>query len=129
MCDAEFRRSRVDCTGTDKYGGNRCNSVSCGLGATNGEFLAGSAAALGVVKRKGCGKLRHVRVGQLWIQEKESIGELGYKKVKGEANPADAGTKYLSESKMVQFMETVLQEPVGGRAETSLKVAGNEKGR
>ena len=89
--------------------------------------MADSAAALGVVKRKGCGKLRHVRVGQLWIQEKESTGELGYKKVKGEANPADAGTKYLSESKMCQFMETVLQEPVGGRAETSLKVAGSER--
>ena len=92
-----------------------------------GEILADSAAALGVVKRKGCGKLRHVKVGQLWIQEKESTGELGYKKVKGDLNPADAGTKYLSESKMGHFMETVLQEPVGGRAETSLRVAGEEK--
>ena len=27
-----------------------------------GEILADSAAALGVVKRKGCGKLRHVKV-------------------------------------------------------------------
>ena len=92
-----------------------------------GAILADSAAALGVVKRKGCGKLRHVKVGQLWIQEKESTGELGYKKVKGDLNPADAGTKYLSESKMGHFMETVLQEPVGGRAETSLRVAGEEK--
>ena len=89
-----------------------------------GEILADSAAALGVVNRKGCGKLRHVKVGQLWIQEKESTGELGYKKVKGELNPADAGTKYLSEAKMRYFMETVLQEPVAGRAEVSLKVAG-----
>ena len=92
-----------------------------------GEFLADSAGALGVVKRKGCGKVRHVKVGQLWIQEKESTSELGYKKVKGELNPADAGTKYLSEHKMRYFMETVLQEPVPGRAEVSLKVAGEGK--
>ena len=49
--------------------------------------------------------------------------------MRGEFNPADAGTKYLSEVKMTRFMDTVLQEPVTGRAETSLKVAGGEKKR
>ena len=28
-----------------------------------------SSAAIGVVNRRGCGKLRHVRVGMLWVQE------------------------------------------------------------
>ena len=28
-----------------------------------------SSAALAVVNRKGCGKVRHARVGQLWVQE------------------------------------------------------------
>ena len=32
-----------------------------------GEVLVDSAAALGTVRRKGCGKLRHVRVGNLWV--------------------------------------------------------------
>ena len=35
-----------------------------------GEIYVDSTAALGVVARKGAGKLRHVRVGQLCIQEK-----------------------------------------------------------
>ena len=39
-----------------------------GLGrSTNAEVMVDSSAALSVVGRKGCGKLRHVRVGQLWV--------------------------------------------------------------
>ena len=48
-----------------------------------GEVLVDSSAALGVVGRKGAGKLRHVRVGQLWVQEKAESGQLKYRKVKG----------------------------------------------
>lgn len=32
-----------------------------------GDVLVDASAALGVVNRKGSGKLRHVRVGQLWV--------------------------------------------------------------
>ena len=31
------------------------------------DIYVDSTAALGVVARKGAGKLRHVRVGQLWV--------------------------------------------------------------
>ena len=41
-----------------------------------GEVYVDSSAAMGVVARRGAGKLRHVRVGQLWIQEKAERGEL-----------------------------------------------------
>ena len=40
-----------------------------------GEIFVDSTAALGVVARKGAGKLRHVRVGMLWIQERAETGE------------------------------------------------------
>ena len=69
-------------------------------------------------------KFRRARIGHLWVQEKESTGELEYRKVKGESNPADAGTKYLPEHKMLQFMEAVLQTSVTGRAQESLNVQG-----
>ena len=48
----------------------------------SGEVWNASSAAFGVVARKGAGRLRHVRVGQLWIQQKAEEGELLYKKVK-----------------------------------------------
>ena len=87
-----------------------------------GDVMVDSAAALGVVRRKGCGKLRHVRVGELWVQEKQETGELGFKKVDGKENPADAGTKYLSEDKMEKYMGMALQASVEGRAESSLRI-------
>ena len=43
-----------------------------------------SSAALAVVARKGCRKLRHVRVGQLWVQEVAETEEMKFKKVYGE---------------------------------------------
>ena len=58
-----------------------------------GEVLVDSTAALGMVKRRGCGKLRHVRVGDLWIQAKQEEGDLQFSNVKGEDNPADVGTR------------------------------------
>ena len=88
-----------------------------------GEALVDSSAALGVVKRKGCGKLRHVRVGKLWIQEKEETGELKYNKVRGLANPADMGTKHLNERKIRQYMKDIGQTELEGRAQESLKIA------
>ena len=72
--------------------------------------------------RKGCGKLRHVRVGNLWVQGKQETGELKYKKVGGLENPADLGTKYLNEKKMEQYMKDVGQRSLEGRARGSLMI-------
>ena len=57
------------------------------------EIFVDSSAALGVVARKGCGKLRHVRVGQLWIQQLAEDEEVAYRKIQGENDPADLFTK------------------------------------
>ena len=58
-----------------------------GLGRkVSGEVFVDSSAALAVVNRKGCGKLRHVRVGQLWVQQLAEEEEMSFKKVWGEEN-------------------------------------------
>ena len=41
-----------------------------------GRVYADSTAALAIAKRKGCGKLRHINIGELWIQEKVQQNEL-----------------------------------------------------
>ena len=79
-----------------------------------------STAALGVVARKGAGKLRHVRVGQLWIQEKSETGELRYRKVKGIENPADACTKSLPAVDLKRYVTMAGIELRDRRADTSL---------
>ena len=46
--------------------------------------------------RNGNGKLRHVRVGHLWVQQVAADGGLKYHKVNGEENPSDACTKHFA---------------------------------
>ena len=87
-----------------------------------GDVYVDSAAALGVVKRKGAGKLRHVRVGQLWVQQKSEDGELGYKKIKGSENPADLLTKPLVSSDVQRYTAALGFETRDGRADKSLRV-------
>ena len=79
-----------------------------------------SSAALAVVERKGNGKLRHVRVGHLWIQERAESEEISCHKVRGEANPADLMTKYLTPSRVTTLSEALHQTAREGRARASL---------
>ena len=46
------------------------------------------AAAIGTIHRRGNGKLRHVRVGSPWVQERVETGDLSVNKVDGEDNLA-----------------------------------------
>ena len=48
-----------------------------------------SSAAMGMVARKGMGRVRHVEVSELWIQDAVKSKMLTVNKVKGEDNPAD----------------------------------------
>ena len=81
-----------------------------------------SSAAIGVVNRRGSGKLRHIRVGQLWIQEMAEEGEVNIKKVGGEQNIADLMTKHLIDRKISQFVEDMNCEFRSGRADASLQI-------
>ena len=92
------------------------------MGGGVGRIYVDSSAAIGVAKRRGNGKLRHVRVGLLWIQERIEDGDLAIEKVLGTNNPADLMTKKLTRSKIDQYMEICGQEFRDGRADKSLKV-------
>ena len=58
----------------------------------HGRVWADSSAALAVVKRSGAGKLRHINISLLCVQEQEKLKKLVYEKVPGQANPADLFT-------------------------------------
>ena len=81
-----------------------------------------SSAALGATKRKGNGKLRHVRVGVLWIQHKSEEGEIQYEKVLGTDNPADLITKHLSRHVSVYLQGHLSLDHRSGRSNVSLTV-------
>jgi hypothetical protein len=91
-----------------------------------GDVFADSSAALAITKRKGSGKLRHINVGLLWVQQQAASKELAYQKVAGESNPADLMTKYLTAGKSGAFCEMVKQVFPSGRADAALKVQSGQ---
>ena len=59
---------------------------------SEGVVYADSSAALAIAKRKGAGKLRHININCLWIQEKVDLGEIQATKIKRKVNIADCCT-------------------------------------
>ena len=60
------------------------------------EVLVDSSSAKSFVSRRGVGKMWHMEVRWLWLQEEVRSGRVEVTKVKGEWNPADLLTKYLT---------------------------------
>ena len=58
-----------------------------------GKLYADSTAALGIAKRERAGKLRHISINTLWVQEVQDREGVTYQKVLGTENPADLTTK------------------------------------
>ena len=81
-----------------------------------------SSAALAVVHRRGCGKLRHVRIGHLWVQELASEELVRFMKVRGTANPADLMTKHIPGKVLDRLTPLVSQMPREGQAESRLAI-------
>ena len=50
-------------------------------------------AAIGMVKRLGLGRIRHLAVADLWIQQKSREGLVHYRKLEGTRNTSDILTK------------------------------------
>ena len=55
-----------------------------------------SEAAKSFVSRRGLGRMRHIEVRELWLQEEVRKGKVVVEKVQGSENPADLMTKFLS---------------------------------
>ena len=66
-----------------------------------------SSAAVGMVERSGVGRVRHLDVKDLWVQERLKRGAFCISRVPGEANPADVGTKPLTAKELQGKLEAV----------------------
>ena len=86
---------------------------------TSGVIYADSSAALAIAKRKGAGKLRHINVSSLWVQERQDRKDLEYRKVLGTDNPADMMTKHLLREPLDKCIGQLNQWRRSGRAKNS----------
>ena len=89
-----------------------------------GVVYADSSAALAIADRKGSGKLRHINIRMLWIQEKQDRGEVELRKIQGAVNPADLLTKHVPANRLQDLSRRLAQYPKAGRARVALEVQG-----
>ena len=81
-------------------------SLCQGLGkSVNLRVWSDSAAALGIMQRRGCGKVRHLETPTLWVQKALKDGRFQLAKVPGKSNPADLGTKFLDQATMLRALK------------------------
>ena len=85
--------------------------------------FADSSAAIGICRRTGIGKVRHLAVQQLWVQERVRSGGFRLIKVAGVDNPADLYTKYLTAEVTRRLLGMHAVVPESGRAATAPQVA------
>ena len=57
------------------------------------ELCTDASAALGIVHRRGVGRVRRLEVQQLWLQDRVAKGLLDVRKVRADKNFADVFTK------------------------------------
>jgi hypothetical protein len=83
------------------------------------EVHADSSAAIGICRRSGIGKVRHLAVAQLWVQDLVRSGECRLHKVLGTDNPADLMTKPLARAEIDGHLGRLGLSRATGRAETA----------
>ena len=87
-----------------------------------------AVAAIGIVKRQGLGRVRHLAVADLWVQQRAKNKEVHYKKLEGSKNSSDMLTKAVDRETLQGHMDRFGFEFRTGRHECTPKYTGGEDG-
>ena len=82
-----------------------------------------ATAAIGMARRLGIGKVRHLDTSLLWIQQKVCEGDIVIEKNPGADNPADILTKYVAVQLMNKHLTTIGLHYESGRAALAPELA------
>ena len=93
----------------------RATSEGLGMVATMSEFninvrlkvCSDAVAAIGIVRRQGLGRIRHLSVADLWIQQRSKEGSVIYEKLDGSINSSDMLTKPVDSETLHKHMNTL----------------------
>ena len=78
-----------------------------------------ATAAMGMCRRLGVGKIRHLDAALLWVQEHVRSGKVELEKVPGQENCADLLTKHLSGPDIRAHLQRMGLHFETGRAESA----------
>ena len=80
------------------------------------EIHTDATAAIGICRRRGLGKIRHLATADLWVQEKLRLKSFSLHKILGAHNPADILTKYVDRQTLERHLRTMSFVQEWGRA-------------
>ena len=83
------------------------------------KIMSDATAAIGILRRRGLGKVRHLATADLWIQDRLRKKDFALAKILGADNPSDMPTKHVDRVLLMKHMRTLGLSYGGGRAESS----------
>ena len=66
-----------------------------------------ATAAIGVCRRRGLGKIRHLAVADLWVQDRLRRGDFTLSKIPGTENTSDTLTTIVDRSTLEKHLDTL----------------------
>lgn len=81
-----------------------------------------AAAAIGICRRRGLGRVRHLAVADLWIQDRLRTRDFELLKVPGAQNVSDIMTKYVDKACLEKHMQSMGLVEEEGRARSAAKI-------
>ena len=100
-------------------------SIARDLGMTwQIDMFTDAIAAIGIARRRGMGRIRHLDVTDLWIQEKFNSKLAYLHKVLGTENPADVFTKYTDRAILNITLGKMGMQLLSGRSDVAPAAMG-----
>ena len=95
-------------------------AVAADFGIDLGAWMwVDASAAIGIARRKGLGKVRHIETQALWVQDAICKKKLGLENILGRENPSDLQTKYLDANSIARHLKKIGAEIRSGRPEAA----------
>ena len=79
------------------------------------EINTDSSAAKGMANRRGLGKVRHIELTELWVQDQVARGKIRIRKISGVDNVSDSLTKHSTSDRIAQTLHYANQFITPGR--------------
>ena len=88
------------------------------------KMFSDATAAIGIARRRGMGRIRHLDVTDLWVQEKFTSKAATIDKVLGTENPADILTKHVDGPALKVALQKMGMSVLDGRSSVAPQAMG-----
>ena len=103
------------CKGASQGLGLKSVAADLGIDVTL-QVMTDATAAIGICRRRGLGKVRHLATADLWVQDRLRKRDFSLEKIPGSENPSDMLTKHVDRTLLHKHMSKLGLVYESGRA-------------